>query len=87
MRPHGGAGGDFSEVLEAERLRCQCPSLLQDGGNIERGGTGRVESGWWWLLVAEDEDMQININKQTQRRLCLTRVSTRLADKLGSALE
>ncbi|CAK9083149.1 unnamed protein product [Durusdinium trenchii] len=30
IRPHGGAGGDFSEVLEAERLRCQCPSLLQD---------------------------------------------------------
>lgn len=29
-RPHGGAGGDCSEVLEAERLRHHFPSIYQD---------------------------------------------------------
>eukprot|EP00434_Breviolum_minutum_P012772 symbB.v1.2.011255.t2/scaffold748.1/size165754/9 len=30
IRPHGGAGGDCSEVLEAERLRHHFPSIYQD---------------------------------------------------------
>ncbi|CAE7209718.1 unnamed protein product, partial [Symbiodinium natans] len=30
IRPHGGAGGQFSEALEAERLRRSSPSLCKD---------------------------------------------------------
>lgn len=30
IRPHGGAGGDCSEVVESERLRHHFPSLCQD---------------------------------------------------------